>query len=114
MVKNRNSILVLLGVAYDSGTRLISKIKCSVFVICYTLKKHYHIFNLCLQGENLTTQYQPRHLLELLEIIFCQFRCVANIHNIVLQNLHRIIVSTDSIGMFLNDRTNISQQICNK
>ena len=53
----------------------------------------FSYFSLGLQGENLSTQYQPRHLLELLEVIFCQFRCVANIHKIVLQNLHRIIVS---------------------
>ncbi|XP_060578510.1 exocyst complex component 4-like [Ruditapes philippinarum] len=45
------------------------------------------------QGENLMTQYQPRQLLELLEIIFVQFRSVANIHKVVLQNLHRIIKS---------------------
>ena len=66
----------------------------ALVVNCYTLKKHHCISSLGLQGENLTTQYQPRHLLELLEIIFCQFRCVANIHKIVLQNLQRIIVSS--------------------
>ena len=59
----------------------------------------FSYFSLGLQGENLSTQYQPRHLLELLEVIFCQFRCVANIHKIVLQNLHRIIVSF--VCMFL-------------
>ena len=58
--------------------------------------KRPFIFSLGLQGENLATQFQPRHLLDLLEIIFHQFRSVANIHKIVLQNLQRIIVSKQS------------------
>ncbi|KAL4232343.1 Exocyst complex component 4 [Mactra antiquata] len=45
------------------------------------------------QGENLMTQYQPRQLLELLEIIFTQFRSVASIHKVVLHNLHCVIKS---------------------
>lgn len=54
------------------------------------------------QGENLMLQYQPRQLLELLEIIFAQFRCVANIHKVVLQNLHKVIQEkSEKSGVFI-------------
>ncbi|CAG2220173.1 EXOC4 [Mytilus edulis] len=45
------------------------------------------------QGESLSSQNQPRFLLELLENVFHQFRNVARMHKIVLRNLQRIIVS---------------------
>ncbi|XP_063434592.1 exocyst complex component 4-like isoform X4 [Mytilus trossulus] len=43
------------------------------------------------QGESLSSQNQPRFLLELLENVFHQFRNVARMHKIVLRNLQRII-----------------------
>lgn len=44
-------------------------------------------------GESLSSQNQPRFLLELLESVFHQFRNVAKMHKIVLRNLQRIISS---------------------
>ncbi|KAK3603022.1 hypothetical protein CHS0354_037770 [Potamilus streckersoni] len=49
--------------------------------------------NSCGQGDTLANSNQPHHLLELLEMVFYQFRGVAHMHNIVLSNLHRIINS---------------------
>lgn len=54
---------------------------------------HQVVESLGCAGESLVGQFQPRNLLDLLEIIFSQFRCVAKIHEIVLQNLHRTIKS---------------------
>ncbi|XP_052772519.1 exocyst complex component 4-like isoform X2 [Mya arenaria] len=45
------------------------------------------------QGENLMTQFLPRQLGDLLELIFRQFRAVAEIHKVVLLNLQKIINS---------------------
>ncbi|XP_064602166.1 LOW QUALITY PROTEIN: exocyst complex component 4-like [Liolophura sinensis] len=42
------------------------------------------------QGETLSTLDQPRYLLELLEMVFQQFRCVATMHKLMLSNLRRI------------------------
>ncbi|CAH1783447.1 unnamed protein product [Owenia fusiformis] len=42
------------------------------------------------EGEVIATQYNPRYLLEYLELIFAQFRCVAKTHKIVLKYLAKI------------------------
>ncbi|XP_052228593.1 exocyst complex component 4-like isoform X2 [Dreissena polymorpha] len=42
-------------------------------------------------GENLMGQFLPRQLSDLLDIIFRQFRSVANIHDVVLANLRKIM-----------------------
>lgn len=47
----------------------------------------------CQKGDSLANEHQPRYLLELMELVFEQFRCVANTHQIVLHNLHRIVTS---------------------
>ena len=51
------------------------------------------VFSSSQQGDLLSNQNQPRFLLELLEIVFQQFRLVANTHKMVLRNLNRVIVS---------------------
>lgn len=43
------------------------------------------------QGEDLATQKQPRVLLELLQLLFEQFRCVAHAHKCVLANFKRAV-----------------------
>ncbi len=45
----------------------------------------------------MATQYMPQYLLELLELIFKQFRIVAQVHEIVLANMQRIKVSLCAI-----------------
>ncbi|XP_023930065.1 exocyst complex component 4 [Lingula anatina] len=45
------------------------------------------------QGENVLNQHQPRHLLELLELVIKQFRSVAHTHQLVLQHLKRTTTS---------------------
>ena len=45
------------------------------------------------RGENVTQHNQPKLLLELLEILFERFRCVAVAHMTVLGALQRVSVS---------------------
>ncbi|GAB1604300.1 exocyst complex component 4-like [Argonauta hians] len=47
----------------------------------------------CHRGDSLANEHQPRYLLQLLQLVFQQFRCVANTHQLVLNNLHRIVAS---------------------
>ncbi|KAL5022453.1 hypothetical protein ScPMuIL_001608 [Solemya velum] len=54
------------------------------------------------QGE-LSHQNQPRYLLELLQCVFHQFRCVANTHKIVLKNLRKIIVMRGELMYDMKD-----------
>lgn len=54
---------------------------------------HQIIESSCQKGESLANEHQPRYLLELLELVFEQFRCVAKTHQIVLRNLNRIVNS---------------------
>ncbi|XP_070211781.1 exocyst complex component 4-like isoform X2 [Littorina saxatilis] len=42
------------------------------------------------QSDSLASQSEPRHLLDLLKLIFQQFRCVANTHQVVLNNVRRL------------------------
>ncbi|KAK7482018.1 hypothetical protein BaRGS_00026710 [Batillaria attramentaria] len=46
------------------------------------------------QSDSLANQSEPRHLLDLLQLIFQQFRCVAATHQIVLKNVHRLTVTS--------------------
>ncbi|XP_021371891.1 exocyst complex component 4-like isoform X1 [Mizuhopecten yessoensis] len=50
--------------------------------------------NSCQQGELLANNNQPRFLLELLMMVFQQFRLVAHMHKMVLRNLNRVIPTT--------------------
>ena len=52
-------------------------------------------------GESQATQFLPRQLTELLEIIFLQFHAVADTHRLVLQNLQKVIVRTFSPSLSL-------------
>jgi len=47
-----------------------------------------------MEGEDLGQVQQPQFLLELLELIFKQFRIVAQVHAVILANIQRIKVST--------------------
>ncbi|CAI9732804.1 exocyst complex component 4 isoform X2 [Octopus vulgaris] len=47
----------------------------------------------CHKGDSLANEHQPRYLLQLLQLVFQQFRCVANAHQIILNNLQRIVAS---------------------
>ncbi|XP_076466754.1 exocyst complex component 4-like isoform X3 [Babylonia areolata] len=42
------------------------------------------------QSDSLASQSEPRHLLDLLQLIFQQFRCVAHTHHTVLNNIDRL------------------------
>ena len=52
-----------------------------------------------LEGENITQLYQPHFLLELLELIFEQFRIVACTHQVVLANMQRVKVRVRWVGI---------------
>ena len=45
-----------------------------------------------IEGEEVSQLQQPQFLLELLELIFKQFRIVARVHSIILANMQRIKV----------------------
>ncbi|XP_071090012.1 exocyst complex component 4-like [Haliotis cracherodii] len=47
-------------------------------------------------GDSLASQNQPRYLLDLLETIFQQFRSVAQMHELVLKNVHHSMQSGES------------------
>ncbi|ELT88409.1 hypothetical protein CAPTEDRAFT_172210 [Capitella teleta] len=56
--------------------------------------------NAYLEGEEIGQQYQPQFLLELLELVFKQFRIVARVHDIVLANMKRVKNSSSDLGDF--------------
>jgi hypothetical protein len=53
-----------------------------------------------LEGEEIDQQFQPQFLLELLELIFKQFRIVARVHDIVLANMKRVKNTSADLGDF--------------
>ena len=64
--------------------------------------------NAYLEGEDIAQLHQPQFLLELLELVFKQFRIVARVHTIVLANMKRIKNSMSSLGDFcLYDTTEV-------
>ena len=59
----------------------------SYFIVCSVVSAY------C-EGENLAALQQPELLLELLQLVFQQFRVVARIHQIIIANMQRLKVST--------------------
>ncbi|KAK2144045.1 hypothetical protein LSH36_791g00032 [Paralvinella palmiformis] len=53
-----------------------------------------------LEGEDMPQMDQPQYLLELLELIFKQFKIVAGVHLIILANMQRIKNSMSTLGDF--------------
>lgn len=53
-----------------------------------------------MEGEDLGQVQQPQFLLELLELIFKQFRIVAQVHAVILANIQRIKNHMSSLGDF--------------
>ena len=72
---------------------LVLLFKINYYIACI-LMTHFS-FRAYQQGEiNLATHEQPVYLLELLELVFEQFRCVVHSHNVIIRNLKRIKSAT--------------------
>ena len=73
---------VRTGSLFAAAVELNNSFKANVFVV--------HSFYV--EGVVMSDVVQPNHLLEMLKLVFSQFRVVARIHEIVIANMQRIKV----------------------
>ena len=81
------------------------------------------LFSMGQQSDSLASQSEPRHLLDLLQLIFQQFRCVANTHQTVLNHVRRLTVSVsrtsftfcrsiESLKLLMREREGVYIYVC--
>ena len=81
------------------------------------------LFSMGQQSDSLASQSEPRHLLDLLQLIFQQFRCVANTHQTVLNHVRRLTVSVsrtsftfcrsiESLKLLMREREGVYIYMC--